>query len=155
MRRGLIILVLLALPAISWAKQTASGNCWVDAGQRYGVSPHLLYGIARVESGLNPNARERLSGSESVGLMQINSVWYGQLRQYGIRREDLWEPCTNIHVGAWVLAHCIGKYGNTWTAIGCYNAGDINRNNARRKIDLYIAYAKKVYAKLYAPGSPR
>jgi len=151
MKRILYFLILITLPATVEAHQE-SGNCWVDAGYRYGVSPDLLYGIARVESGLNPHARETISGTESVGLMQINSVWYAQLHRYGIHRDDLWEPCTNINVGAWVLAHCIGRYGNTWTAIGCYNAGDINRRNAHRKTEQYITYAKKVYAKIYAVG---
>src|SRR6266568_5188571 len=30
--------------------------CWDEAGERYGVSPHLLYAMARVESSLNPAA---------------------------------------------------------------------------------------------------
>ena len=62
--------LLFALPG--WAEA-----CWDEAGQRYGVSPQLIYAIARVESGLNPQAvnlthRQR-TRSYDIGLMQINS----------------------------------------------------------------------------------
>ncbi|PIV87852.1 MAG: hypothetical protein COW48_09240 [Hydrogenophilales bacterium CG17_big_fil_post_rev_8_21_14_2_50_63_12] len=47
--------------------------CWKEAGTRYGVSPQLLYAIARTESGLNPQAIGRnRNGSRDIGLMQIN-----------------------------------------------------------------------------------
>ena len=39
-----------------------------------------------------------------------------------ISKIDLFDPCTNIDVGAWILAHNISQYGYNWTAIGAYNA---------------------------------
>jgi len=36
-------------------------NCFVEAGQYYGVNPWLLYAIAKTESGLNPYAVEVIS----------------------------------------------------------------------------------------------
>jgi len=97
--------------------------CWDAAAHRYQVSSALLYAIARTESALDPRAVGRnQNGSRDIGLMQINSIWLATLAQHGIREQDLFDPCTNIHVGAWVLANNIRRYGYTWEAVGAYNA---------------------------------
>ena len=100
--------------------------CWNDAAQRYGVSADLLYAIARVESNLNPRVVNRShfqrTGSYDIGLMQINSGHLRRLAHYGISEADLLEPCTNLHVGAWLLADVITRHGATWNAVGAYNA---------------------------------
>ena len=46
---ALSAIVGLLVAAPSWA-------CWDEAAARYGLSSHLLYAIARTESGLNPAA---------------------------------------------------------------------------------------------------
>ena len=131
-RIGLLLgFLALALPAQA---------CWQEAGSRYQVDPALLYAIARTESGLNPAASHRnRDGSIDIGLMQINSAWLPDLAKHGISAQDLWEPCTNIHVGAWVLAQKIRKLGMTWDAVGAYNA----TTPVKR-----ISYAWKVYHNL-------
>jgi soluble lytic murein transglycosylase-like protein len=97
--------------------------CWDDAAQRYQVSSALLYAIAQTESGLNPLAIGRNgNGSRDIGLMQINSTWLPTLASHGINEHDLFEPCTNIHVGAWILAGNVSRLGYTWDAVGAYNA---------------------------------
>ena len=66
--------------------------------------------------------------------MQINSGWYKSLGK------EVWnalsDPCYCTKIGAWVLSQCVAKYGNTWEAIGCYNA----RSQSKRAV-----YANKVY----------
>ena len=97
--------------------------CWDDAAQRYQVSSALLYAIARTESGLNPLAIGRNgNGSRDIGLMQINSAWLPTLAAHGINERELFEPCTNIQVGAWILAGNVSRLGYTWDAVGAYNA---------------------------------
>jgi soluble lytic murein transglycosylase-like protein len=97
--------------------------CWDDAAQRYQVSSALLYAIARTESDLNPQALGRNgNGSRDIGLMQINSSWLPTLATHGIGERELFEPCTNIHVGAWILAGNVSRLGYTWDAVGAYNA---------------------------------
>lgn len=128
-RYGVVLLALaIASPAMA---------CWNEAAQRYGVNPQLLYAIAKTESGLDPRALNRNpDGSYDIGLMQINSRWIPTLRRYGISEARLFEPCTSIHVGAWILAQNMRRLGNTWNAVGAYNA----KTPAQR-----LRYAIKVY----------
>ena len=117
-----------------------AGACWDDVGRKYGISPYLLYAIARTESGLNPNAFNRnRNGTYDVGLMQINSSWLPVLARYGITEQGLYEPCVNVDVAGWILAQNIRRLGNSWTAVGAYNAAD-----AKKRLD----YAMRVYRNL-------
>ena len=117
---GLADLAVLAT-APTWARA-----CWQDAAQRYGISADLLYAVARVESNLNPQAVNRShlqrTGSYDIGLMQINSGHLRTLSRYGIQEADLFDPCTNIRVGAWLLADNFSRRGAKWDAVGAYNA---------------------------------
>ena len=111
--------VLAATPI--WAQA-----CWEEAAQRYGIAADLLYAIARVESNLNPKAVNRShvqrTGSYDIGLMQINSGHLQTLSRFGIQEADLFEPCTNIQIGAWLLSDLVSRHGLTWDAVGAYNA---------------------------------
>jgi soluble lytic murein transglycosylase-like protein len=127
----------MLMAAAMFACGSASA-CWEEAAARYGVNPYMLYAIAKTESNLNPSAinRSNKNGSYDIGLMQINSRWLPTLRKHGIDEAQLWDACTNIHVGAWVLAENIRRMGNSWEALGAYNARDP---------ELRIKYAHKVY----------
>ena len=136
-------LVMCLSVALGLAAALPAHACWDEAATRYGVSSALLYAIARTESGLNPQAIGRNSdGSRDIGLMQINSVWLPALASLGIGERDLFDPCTNIHVGAWILAGNVRRLGDTWEAVGAYNAASpalrrayIERVRRRLRID--------------------
>ena len=100
--------------------------CWDEAGRAYGVDPWLLYGIAVVESGLDPAALNlghlRRTGSYDIGLMQINSRNLPTLEKAGIAPGHLWDPCTSIHVGARILREKLDRHGHGWEGVGAYNA---------------------------------
>jgi soluble lytic murein transglycosylase-like protein len=117
--------------------------CWEVAASRYQLSSALLYAIARTESGLNPQAIGRnTNGSRDIGLMQINSAWLPTLASHGIGERDLYEPCTNIHVGAWILAGNVSRLGYTWEAVGAYNAASpALRRNYVEKVRRYLTVA--------------
>ena len=87
----------------------------------YNISPQLLWGIAKHESGLKPDAINwNTNGTYDYGVMQINSSWSKILGKE--RWAALSDPCENIKTGAWILNQCIKDYGYGWTAVGCYNS---------------------------------
>src|SRR5438067_7172777 len=113
-----------AIFALSLAPNFASA-CWEQAGQRYGMSPQLLYAMARVESSLNPaavnNSHRKRTGTYDSGLMQINSSHLPTRARHGIQEADLYDPCTNIHVGAWLLAGGVARRGVRSVGVGAHN----------------------------------
>ena len=98
-------------------------DCFNDAAQRYVVEVNLLRAIAAQESsGRWTTTVVNSNGSVDRGLMGINSVHLQSLSQFGIDARTLYDPCTNIMVGAWLLKKKILKYGYTWTAVGAYHS---------------------------------
>lgn len=139
--RWLKYIAALVTPLILVSR--AEAFCFNEAGQEYGVSPELLWNIAKHESKFNPTAinwNRNKSGkitSYDFGLMQINSRWKKEL---GPIWEQLGDPCTNVRVGAWILSQCIRDYGNTWRAVGCYNSRtpSINREYASKIAESFL-----------------
>lgn len=157
MRRLLHLAGFMALAVLATAPACAQA-CWETAAQRHGISADLLYAIAAVESKWNPKAVNRAhfarTGSYDIGLMQINSRHLPKLSRYGITEANLYEPCTNLDVGAWLLSDLFARHGLSWDSVGAYNAACTQlKGEACTRARAH--YAWKVYRRLPgATGSP-
>lgn len=150
-RRILLIASLLGFSV----NANAFYQCFQQAADRYSVPLELLYAIAKVESNFNPQAINRnTNGSTDYGLMQINSRWFPELKnRFGIPGERVInDHCTNVYIGAWILANNFHSKGRIWDSVGAYNAGFASKNRGTRanyvsKVKHYYDYYKAYYAK--------
>jgi soluble lytic murein transglycosylase-like protein len=135
----------LAVALVLLASHHVCAFCFEEAGEKYGVSPQLLWAIAKTESCFNPSVvNYNKDGSFDYGLMQVNSSWYGALGHERWMR--LGDACYNVQVGAWILSQCVQRYGYTWTAVGCYNAFSKDKR---------AGYAHRVYRTLKAAAKDK
>ncbi|HEU0290578.1 MAG TPA: transglycosylase SLT domain-containing protein [Burkholderiales bacterium] len=89
---------------------------WV--GGELQVDPLLIIAVISVESSFNPIA-ESVAGAK--GLMQIIPRYHGdKLEVYG-GAEAVFDPATNIQVGAQILKEYIRRTGNVGIALQMYN----------------------------------
>ncbi len=117
-----IVIVAAGLSA-SLASVGARADCFDEAARYQKVNPLILRAIAWQESHNTPDAlHKNVNGSTDYGLMQINSIHMPVLKQYGISKETLMEPCKNVYIAAWHLRQKMNKYGNTWEAVGAYHS---------------------------------
>jgi len=134
--KPLTAILLLYFPTTSEAIAASDRACFESASQRYGIPVNVLKAISRTESGGNSSAISRnTNGSYDIGHMQINSNWLPALAKFGITQQHLLNPCTNTHVGAWILSSNFRRLGYNWRAVGAYNA---------RSPEKAAKYARKV-----------
>jgi soluble lytic murein transglycosylase-like protein len=88
------------------------------------VPVEWILGVATVESGLWSGTREKQasigSTAGAIGVMQIMAF---NAPAYGVKPEDLYDPETNIVVGAKILRDIAAKSGDWVTATAPYNSG--------------------------------
>lgn len=142
--RGRALIFLLCAAARSGSAD-AGAQCFEEASALFGhKNPKVLRAIAARESGgrCPPRHPTNANGSYDIGCMGINSGWLPTLRsRFGITERDLYDPCTNIHVGAWIYAKNVRQFGDNWRAVGAYNAV-----SEHKRMD----YAWKINAQLNA-----
>ena len=136
MKKLIISCLVLATSSLE-----AQAYCFKEAGARYNIPSGLLAAIAQTESSMDSRA---MSHTNDIGLMQINDSWVPILQsRFGISKAQLWEPCTNVMVGAWILANEFRSRGRNWNAIGAYNARcsrlkGINCSIARQRYSMKV-----------------
>ena len=115
--------------------------CIYKAANYYHVSEKLLTAIAWVESRLGENTQH--TNKSDFGVMGVNRQWFGFLEKHGVDVQKVKSDiCSNIFVGAWILKNNLNRYGNTWYAVGVYNAGTSKKEKIERK---RRKYANLVY----------
>lgn len=127
----IIVLSGLSVASSVWANETRIGldhPCWARAASVHGLAILELQAHACVESSLQIAVENRThferTGSTDIGLMQINSRHLRTLAKEGVTREVLLtDACTNIDIGARILAEKKRRLGDSWNATGAYNAG--------------------------------
>jgi Transglycosylase SLT domain len=161
------LLAAAGLATTAGARAGVTDDCFVQQGRRFGLDPALLRSIGRVESGLRPHALNQShlarTGTRDIGLMQINSGWLPTLARYGISEADLYDACTNIEVASWILSSLTERHGNTWAAVGAYNAActQLNGDACLRqragyawKVHHHLQQAQPTGADHTAPAAP-
>ncbi|MBL8458432.1 lytic transglycosylase domain-containing protein [Zoogloea sp.] len=111
-------------PLLASAQQT---------GRNVGVDPLLLVAVMAIESRFNPFAESPMGAQ---GLMQIIPKWHPDKVDVKSDRAALFDPETNIRVGAQVLKEYIRTTGSVERALQQYNGSS----------DPATPYANKVMA---------
>ena len=100
---------------------------WQEAHANH-LSPYLVAAVIRVESSYRPDA---VSDRGAVGLMQLipsTAAWASlKADKKVLRKGELLNPATNIHLGSWYLSQLLKNYqGNEVLGLAAYNAGSRN-----------------------------
>ena len=120
------------------ANAESISGCWDKAALTYHVDPWLLVAIANVESNFkNGVLNQNRNKCTDIGMMQINSIWLPTLKKFNISKSDLYNPCTSIFVGAWIVAKNIQTFGYNIDGVGAYNSPS--------NIKIRRAYGHKVF----------
>ena len=101
-------------------------DAYQAAAAKQNVDPYVLVAITRQESGFEPTT---VSNAGAVGLMQIMPAEAGTIATKAAltppSREQLFDPATNIEIGAAEFAQKLANMQNNVTlAIAAYNAGE-------------------------------
>lgn len=120
-------------------------GCFYSSSRKYGVPADLLMAIAQTESSFRHEVKGQLGWGADHGLMQINDYWVPKLRKrFSISLSDIYDPCTNIEIASWILAHNFVQFGYSWRAVGAYNA--VTEWKRVRYINKVAANLKKLHA---------
>jgi len=125
----------------------------VEASRTFNIPVSLILAIIRQESAGNPRA---VGSAGEIGLMQVMPTTAFHLRKLGYpcevyRKEDLFDPKTNIFCGASYLAYLRDRYlggeYRPWLMAYGYNAGEGNLlkyMRGERVVRRAVDYANRV-----------
>ena len=139
--RKLSFLLILSVLFLSVSTAYAQRYCFNRAAFKYGLPVSLIKAVAYTESGFNPQAIDYdNNGTYDYGVMQINTVWYKQLKPYW---NYLADPCYNVMVGSWILYRCVKRFGGIKKGLACYNSGSPDVNADKSYVYKVLAYERK------------
>jgi soluble lytic murein transglycosylase len=130
-----LLLMLLGMGLVDWWYQQHKEHRYdseiLRVSQQYRIDPALVKAVVWRESKFNPRVRGRVG---EIGLMQIRpgaaQEWAQTVARQRTFSGNLFEPETNLEVGAWYLSKLLKRYGRTNLpaayALADYNAGRAN-----------------------------
>ena len=96
----------------------------LEASEKYDLSPEFISAVIYTESKFNENAE---SSAGAKGLMQLlpsTFEWLRTLRGVSEDEElDIMDAKTNIDYGCYYISYLTKRYGDPYTAMAAYNAG--------------------------------
>ena len=105
-----------------------------EVGKEYGISPELLEAIIERESGGDVTAHD----ATCHGLMGISAYWNrDRMKRLGIT--DIYDPKSNITLGADILLELFEEYEDPYTVLMHYNGS--SHTDARVEAGDYSDYA--------------
>jgi hypothetical protein len=120
------------------------------AAVRYGLPLPYLLAVARGESFFDPSAE---STKGALGILQVLPT---TAADYGVKADELFDPATNIDVGARHLAELYSKLQDPYLALAAYYCGysgvDKNGSALRQECDEYVHYIHAHLQKILSDG---
>lgn len=140
MRLYCLIILITALALVTafginrWRRMHAYDKIIAKAAAEHNLAPELIRAVIWRESGFKHNCR---GGHGEIGLMQVTEnaarEWAQSSGIVNFKKNDLFNPETNIQAGSWYLQRSIARWTNKPNplpyALAEYNAG---RSNAVR-----------------------
>ena len=124
----LLIILVFAILFLTVKYPIAYENIIVKYSEEYDIDPYLVASIINVESKYDKNA---ISKKEARGLMQISpqtGQWASEVLNIDNYSEEiLYDPDTNIRIGAWYINTLNKEFnGKEDLILAAYNAGSGN-----------------------------
>jgi len=122
-------------------------NIWI-AAREHDLNPQLLAAVAEVESRFDPRA---VSKKGARGLLQVMPATG---RRLGVDPRDLFDPSTNLEVGARYLRQLVDRFGGDLALVlAAYNAGEgvVERFGGVPPYRETQNYLQRIYTRLGLP----
>ncbi len=122
--------------------QSVDEQCIVQTANRFSLPEIILKAILEVEGGKSGELRINSNGTYDIGPMQVNSIWLPKFTNYVASERILYDSCTNLQIGAWILRYNINKAnGDIWQGVSTYHSSTpVHQEKYRNKI--YAAIQK-------------
>jgi hypothetical protein len=121
-------------------------ECINHAAIIYHVPATLIVSVLVTEGGRIGTVKLNKNGTHDYGPMQINTIWFNRIKQYGYNKDDiLYNPCANVEVGAWILSQRIASTKDLWYGIGSYNSYSLPQNSRYQNKVSQVYYPLRQY----------
>ena len=129
---GVIILAIIALAGTVFLANRYFPLRYVDIvnkhAEMHDLEPALLFAVIHAESGFNSDAVSRAGASGLMQIIESTAYWLApQIPLENFNYEtQIFDPATNIHIGAFYLSMLKNRFGSVEVALAAYNAGSGN-----------------------------